>query len=222
MTACPTRFTVNLPVGSGYSSASIPVHVVARARAFPGYGYESDKPLVVLDRGALTKAGVTQTPQLWVEQHRQPTVPAQVEAAGLDVTNTVRAANLRSRTAEPQLWALRYVQFIGLSAGAVTICGLGLYFAAVSDRRRLSTTLARNMGLSRRRSTLATMAEIATMLTIGLALGAVLAGIAIRLVYSHLDPVPSDPPAPLLRYDAGYVAPVRARRRRRSPSSRVS
>ena len=126
-------------------------------------------------------------------------------AAGLHATTTVRAENLRSRTAEPQLWALRYVQFIGLSAGAVTICGLGLYFAAVSDRRRLSTTLARNMGLTRRRSTMATMAEIATMLTIGLALGAVLAGLAIRLVYSHLDPVPSDPPAPLLRYDAGWV-----------------
>jgi putative ABC transport system permease protein len=200
----PDRFSVDLPVGSGYSSAAIPVQVVARARAFPGYGYESDKPMVVVDRGALTKAGVTQTPQLWVNSP-DSRVPAQLKAAGLDPSNTLLASNLRSRTAEPQLWALRYVQFIGLSAGAVTICGLGLYFAAVSDRRRLSTALARNMGLSRRRSTLATMAEIATMLTIGLVLGAVLAFIAIRLVYSHLDPLPGDPPAPLLRYDAGYL-----------------
>ncbi len=199
----PDKFTLNLPAHA-FSSATIPVQVVARAKAFPGFGYESAQPMVVLDRAALAKAGVTQKPQLWIDS-TDPTVPKQVAAAGLEANTIVRAADLRSHTAEPQLWALRYVQFIGLSAGAVTICGLGLYFAAVSDRRRLSTTLARNMGLSRRRSTMATMAEIATMLTIGLALGAVLAGLAIRLVYSHLDPVPSDPPAPLLRYDAGWV-----------------
>ena len=199
----PDRFDVDLPARS-YASASVPLHVVARAKAFPGYGYESAKPLIVVDRSKLAKLGVTQAPQLWVAS-TDPDVAAQVKAAGLDVITTVRAATLRSAAAEPQLWALRYIQFVGVSAGAVTICGLGLYFAAVSDRRRLSTTLARTMGLSRRRSVVATMLEIGTMLTIGLALGAALAVLAIRLVYSHLDPLPTDPPAPLLRYDAGYV-----------------
>ena len=155
------------PGAGGGPSQGLPRASATRAR----------KPLVVLDRGALAKAGVTQTAAAVGRTAPDPPVPRPGGGGrSRRVQHDVLASNLRSRTAEPQLWALRYVQFIGLSAGAVTICGLGLYFAAVSDRRRLSTTLARNMGLSRRRSTMATMAEIATMLTIGLALGAVLAG----------------------------------------------
>ena len=83
-----------------------------------------------------------------------------------------RASDLGAGTSlQPQLWALAYLQLIGLAAGAVTLCGIGLYFAANTRRRRLGTALALRLGVPPGSAHWATLAEVAALLASGLVVG---------------------------------------------------
>ena len=202
----PNRFLLSLDAHRGTRSFSttVTVDVVAWLRAFPGLAFESDQPLVVLDRAALTKAGVIDTPELWVNG-TAPTIRAALVAAGMPVTSVVRASDFAPGDLAPQLWALRYLQIIGLVAGLVSLCGLGLYFASITDRRRLGVAVARHVGLSRRATLGATVTEIGTMLGAATLFGAGLSVLAIGIVFSHIDPAPDIPPAPLFRIDLAAI-----------------
>ncbi|HEX4490344.1 MAG TPA: FtsX-like permease family protein [Acidimicrobiia bacterium] len=203
----PDRFVLSLDAHHGTRSLSttLAVDVVARPHAFPGLGFESDQPLVVIDRAALTKAGVTDTPEIWVNR-TTPSIRSTLLAEGMPITSVVRASDFAPGDLAPQLWALRYLQIIGLVAGIVSLCGLGLYFASIADRRRLGIAVARHVGVSRRATIGATMTEVGTMIGAAVIFGSVLSVVAIGIVFSHIDPAPQIPPAPLFRIDLVAVA----------------
>jgi putative ABC transport system permease protein len=206
----PTADEFTLSLSSRDGTARIPVRVAARARAFPGYAYNSDRPLVVVNRRALTNNGVVNRPEVWADS-ASTRVASAARAAGLPVTSRfVKTAGSDSGTLQPQVWALQYLEVIGLAAGIVTLSGLGLYFAVDAPRRRAGTALARRFGMRATTSVMATVLETLTMLVAGLFAGAALAWVAIRLVFDYLDPLPTAPPDAILRFDASAITSAAA------------
>jgi putative ABC transport system permease protein len=194
----PDRLTIALPGDKG--TLFLPARVVGRAKAFPGQ--QTSRDLLVVNRAALTRIGVTEAPQIWVNS-TDLGLTGRLKHAGVPIFAASRASDVAAGSAlEPQLWALDYLQVIGLAAGAVTLCGVGLYFAANARRRRLGTALALRLGVKARTAHQATLAEVAALLTGGLVVGVGLAWLAVALVFSRLDPLPNSPPSPLFRFDA--------------------
>ncbi|MDQ1398727.1 MAG: putative transport system permease protein [Acidimicrobiaceae bacterium] len=194
----PDRLTIALPGDKG--TLFLPARVVGRANAFPGQ--QTSRDLLVVNRAALTRIGVTEAPQIWVNS-TDLGLTGRLKHAGVPIFAASRASDVAAGSAlEPQLWALDYLQVIGLAAGAVTLCGVGLYFAANARRRRLGTALALRLGVKARTAHQATLAEVAALLTGGLVVGVGLAWLAVALVFSRLDPLPNSPPSPLFRFDA--------------------
>jgi hypothetical protein len=198
----PDRFDLMLPSDRGQTSVT--VRVVGRATAFPGYGFQSDRPLVVLTHEALAAHDVSESPEIWFDGSDRG-AGDELVAEGVPVESATYSADLRLGTLQPQLWALSYIQVVGLLAGAIPLCALGLYFGAVSDRRRVGAALLRRFGLTRWRSLGATTVEVGALLVSGLAFGAVASWIAMRLVGDSLDPTPTLAPPPLVRFDAGAL-----------------
>ncbi|QYG91212.1 hypothetical protein HC251_01345 [Iamia sp. SCSIO 61187] len=201
----PDRFVVTLDGEDG--TEEVAVAVVARADAFPGFEASRPRPLVVVDRAALDRVGVVEHPEVWLSDD-SPSVPDRLAREGLSIVYSRRGAidlagaGTRLR---PQIWAIDYLQVIGLAAGLATVAGLGLHVAADAERRRLGAALARRLGLPPRQVAGATAVEVGAILLGGLVLGVALAGIALRLVFAKLDPLPNTPPDPLLRGDLGLV-----------------
>jgi putative ABC transport system permease protein len=199
----PDRFVVTLDGEDGVQE--VPVRVVARADAFPGFEATRPRPLVVVDRAALDRVGVVGLPELWLSDD-SASVPDRLAADGFTIIYSRRAAtDVTGTLLQPQVWAIDYLEVIGLAAGLVTVAGLGLHFAADAERRRLGAALARRLGLSSRQVVGATVVEVGVILAGGLVLGVGLAWTALRLVFRKLDPVPLVPPDPLLRYDLALV-----------------
>lgn len=200
----PDRMTLHLDAGG--KQTAVRVQVAARPRAFPGYQLNSKRPLVIMDRAVLAAHGVLDTPELWIDS-RERGVPAQLRRLGLPVLTEVMATDrLKQTTLEPQLWALRYLRIIGIIGGFLTLSGLGLYFGAKTDRRRLGTALAERLGLARRAAVITTALEVSAMSVAGLVFGVALSRVAVELVLRYLDPLPDAPPAALFRFDLGDVA----------------
>ena len=194
----PDRLTIALSGDQG--TIFLPAQVVGRASAFPGQ--QTGRDLLVVDRATLTRIGVNEAPQIWVNS-TDPGLTGRLKHAGVPIFAASRASDVAAGSAlQPQLWALDYLQVIGLAAGAVTLCGIGLYFAANSRRRRLGTALALRLGVTPRSAHQATLAEVTALLTGGLVVGVGLAWLAVALVFSRLDPLPNSPPSPLFRFDA--------------------
>jgi hypothetical protein len=203
----PDTFTLYV-TNDERSAVSLPVHVVARARAFPGYQLTSQRPLVVVDRAILLHHDDHGVSQVWFnggDAHADRVF----RRAGVPVALTIRRDDRLLGDLRPQLWAVDYVRFVGLVVAAVPLAGLGLYFAVGAARRRLGTALARRMGVRHRTVAAGTASEVVAMLGAGLAFGVVGAWVAIVIVHSRLDPEPQQPPAALLRLDgatAGWCA----------------
>jgi len=199
----PDRLDLSLDGDDGPSS--LEVKVVARARAFPGLAFIEDRPLVVVDRRALTRSGVTAHAEVWVDDP-SPTVASRLRDEGLDVQFAVQPGRDVSGTQlQPQLSAIDYLEVIGVAATLATAAGLGLYFAANSERRQLGAAVARQLGLPALQATAATAIEVVAILAASVALGVGLAVLAVRLVFRQLDPLPHAPPAALLRYDTAVI-----------------
>jgi hypothetical protein len=201
----PDHLTIALSGDKG--SVLLRAQVVARVTAFPGQ--QTGRSLLVVDRSVLAGVGINSAPQIWVNS-TDAGLSGRLALAGLPINATTRAAVTVARSSlQPQLWALDYLQLIGLAAGAVTVCGIGLYFAANSRRRRLGTALALRLGMTARSARRATLAEVTALLTSGVVAGVTLAWLAVVLIFSQLDPLPNSPPAPLFRFDvAAAVACV--------------
>ena len=196
--AVPDELTIALSGDKG--SVSLPAQVVARVTAFPGQ--QTGRSLLVVDRSVLAGVGVRSAPQIWVNS-TDAGLSGRLALAGLPINATSRAAAaVAGSSLQPQLWALDYLQLIGLAAGAVTVCGIGLYFAANSRRRRLGTAVALRLGITARSARRATLAEVTALLASGVVAGVTLAWVAVVLIFSQLDPLPNSPPAPLFRFDA--------------------
>jgi len=192
----PDRFTVTLD--GARRTLHVPVRVVARPRAFPGYQFNTTNPLVVVNAHDLARLGFSNGPELWVRS-TDPRVADRLIADGLAVTAVKQASDRLSGDLQPQLWALSYVRVVGLAAGVVALCGLALFFAATAERRRLGSALAARMGLRRGDRIRATVTEVGAMLVGGAGLGIGLSWVALHLVIDQLDPLPGAPPAVLLR-----------------------
>jgi len=200
----PDRMTLHLV--NGNTASAIRVKVVGRPRAFPGYQFNTDRPLVVLSRAVLDAHRVTTGSELWTKSTDEG-IRAELDRLGVPVLSTVVATDrLKQTTLEPQLWALRYLQVIGFAGGFVTLSGLGLYFGARSDRRRLGAALARRLGLPRRTAAMTTTVEVSAMALTGLLFGVILSRLAVQVVLAYLDPLPDAPPAVLLRFDLGDIS----------------
>jgi putative ABC transport system permease protein len=199
----PDRLVLTLPGEDG--DVAQEVEVVARARAFPGFESAQERPLVVIDRSALTRIGVVEHPEVWIDD-ADPSLPDRLADDGYTIIYSRRAAaDVAGTLLQPQVWAIDYLEVIGLAAGLVTVAGLGLHFAADAERRRLGAALARRLGLPAGQVIGATLVEVAVILLAGLVLGVGLAWIAVRLVFRRLDPLPRTPPEALLRYDLALV-----------------
>ncbi|HMG45283.1 MAG TPA: FtsX-like permease family protein [Acidimicrobiales bacterium] len=200
----PDRFVLTLEGDDG--PVELPVEVVGRADAFPGLGFVEQRPLVVVDRRALTGAGVTAHAEVWVDDP-SPAIAEELADDGLDVVFAAQpGADVSGSQLQPQVWAIDYLEVVGVAAGLVTVAGLGLYFAANSERRQLGAATARRLGLPAAQAALATALEVAAILAAGLLLGVGLAWLAVRLVFRQLDPLPNAPPDALLRFDLSVVA----------------
>ena len=199
----PERFSLTLRGERG--PVQVPVRVAARPEFFPGFARNSSRPLVVVRRDVLSESGVDGDVEMWVDS-RDPGVIQQARDAGLSVLTAFAARDrLQQGDLQPQGWALTYLEVVGLAAGAITLSGIGVYFATDARRRRIGAAVARRVGLPARQSFGAIALEIALMLGTGLLGGTALAGLAAWLLRPHLDPLPQAPPAPILRFDAMAV-----------------
>jgi putative ABC transport system permease protein len=198
----PDEFLVKLTGANG--PIEVPVRVAARAKAFPGLGRTSGRPLVVVNVQALDALEVKSDPELWLKRAELTTAKA-LRADGLLAIFTRTPGDRTGGALQPELWALRYLRQVGLLGTLVVVAGVGLYFGSASERRRLSSTLALRLGLSRVRLLAATGAETALMALAGLVLGTISAIVVTRLVFTHLDPLPGELPAAVLRFDWAVV-----------------
>jgi hypothetical protein len=199
----PERFVLSL---RGEDRATeLEVAIVARAEAFPGLGFTQDRPLVVVDRQALSRTGVVEHAEIWVND-ASPGVAERLTEQGVQVVFSARpAADIRGTLLQPQVWAIDYLEAVGLAAGLVTVAGLGLYFAADAERRQLGAAVARRLGLPTVQAAAATALEVLSILVAGLLFGVGLSWLAVRLVFRKVDPLPHTAPDALLRFDLSVV-----------------
>ena len=199
----PAEFTLTL-AGTD-DPVELDVAVRARADAFPGLGFRTRRPLVVIDDRVLAEHGVDRLAEVWADD-AMSTVPDQLTDAGHSPIFVTRAGtgSVGSRV-QSQLWAVDYLEIVGPAAGVVTIAGLALYLAATSTPRRTGAAMAARMGATRRVRVAVTALEVGAMTMMGWFLGVVLSWIAARFVLPELDPLPRAAPDPLFRYGIGVV-----------------
>jgi putative ABC transport system permease protein len=199
----PDRFSITLATSDGRVTA--PVEVVNRPTAFPGLGYGSTRPLLVVNADALIAIGASFDEQLWFRGD-DPGLLDEVRAAGLDATVVRRASNLVSGDLQPQLWALGFLKVLGIVSAVVAVSALVLYHAAIGRRRAVGDSMCAYLGMSTRSALVASALESGVMALTGLVLGVGSSWLAVALVYRHLDTAPETPPAPLLRLDVAGAA----------------
>lgn len=199
----PERFVLSLRGEDG--AIELEVAIVARAEAFPGLGFTRDRPLVVVDRQALSRMGVVEHAEVWVD-NASPGVAERLAEQGVPIVFSARpAADIRGTLLQPQVWAIDYLEAVGLAAGLVTVAGLGLYFAANAERRQLGAAVARRLGLPTVQAATATALEVLGILVAGLLFGVGLSWLAVRLVFRKVDPLPHTAPDALMRFDPSVV-----------------
>jgi FtsX-like permease family len=205
----PDRFNLVMARDHG-QRVLIPIRVVGRANYFPGFQYESRRPLLVISAEALKVREIEADRQLWVAGPDNNDLLAQVRGAGFDAEIVRRASARIDGSVTPQLWALRSVAIVGWATGGLALCALALYHGGIGRRRRVSDVLLRQMGLPARSAALAVVSETAAMFLLAWVIGVGMAWLALRLMYTELDPLPSDSPPPQLRFDtaAALVAAV--------------
>jgi hypothetical protein len=188
---------------------SVPVRTIGAASAFPGI--TSQRPLVVISQEALARAypgaspflgSAKATTALWVKGN---TAAAERAVAALPYPTflTITASHVEDI---PEFHATIYtflvLNALGLVAALLVFAGMLVYLQARFRSQVVSFGLSLRMGMTERAHRRAVSIEVASMLVFAYALGLVLAVTTSLLLVSHLDPLPSIPPAPL------YVSPV--------------
>lgn len=183
-----------LALGAGKQA---PVRIVASLKAFPGES--PSEPLVVLSKDAASRFSLTGPVQLWARGD-PAAITRTIDRSGLD-TLSVASVDSVQATSDFQAvsWALAFLQALGIMTGAIAIGGVLLYLEARQRAREISYALSRRMGLTRRAHAVSVTLELGGMLLIAWLLGVVLAGIAARILYLKLDPLPDFPPPALYR-----------------------
>jgi putative ABC transport system permease protein len=179
---------------------------VVTAKAFPGM--PADRPLVVVSRSALARSAVAAglpresaggTVQVWAKRD----IDTLRRELGSFVVSSEQSASAAALLRTPSFrvisWTLGMLEALGVLAGLVTAAGLLLYVQARQRGQVVAYALVRRMGLARWAHRLSTALELAGMLLLALAIGALPAWAAAALVNRQLDLAPQFPPEPLLR-----------------------
>jgi putative ABC transport system permease protein len=199
------------PGAMDFDSREIPVHIVARALAFPGM--TSLRPLVVVDADTLIEAfaGVPNplhyspgaSTEFWVKGD-----PDRASAA----LRALRYSPYLILTADqvkdiPEIAAaigsFLVLNGLGLIAALLVVLGMLMYLQARQRSQVVSYGLSLRMGMSHSAHRRSLTAELGAMLCFSYAIGLVVALGAAFLILPLLDPLPTIPPRPL------YVLPLR-------------
>ena len=190
----PQSVVLTLPGEDG--DVEISATVGADVPAFPGMGHRaSGRPLAVVDSRVLEAAGVRTTPYLWADEHAL----ADVDLPAEEVRSRIRPLERSTSVAlQAHAAAERYVAAVGVSAGLVTLAGVGLYLGANRRDRLVGDAVASAVGASRRIRWSALFIELVALLVGGVIIGSATALVALRLIKAHIDPLPLAPPDPIL------------------------
>ena len=199
------------PGAMDFDSREIPVHIVARALAFPGM--TSLRPLVVVDADTLIEAfaGVSNplhyspgaSTEFWVKGD-----PDRASAA----LRTLKYSPYLILTADqvkdiPEIAAaigsFLVLNGLGLIAALLVVLGMLMYLQARQRSQVVSYGLSLRMGMSHSAHRRSLTAELGAMLCFSYAIGLVLALGAAFLILPLLDPLATIPPGPL------FVMPLR-------------
>lgn len=196
---------------------TMPVHVVARADAFPGQG--SNDPQMVADwdsyHAALEAANrdpaLVLNRQVWARGDVDETLDALATAGYVDAfpTEVHTAAEFAARPElHAQTWALSYLRAVALAAGVLGLVGLAMQAMAQQRRRTVAGLLLARMGMTRRAADSATGLEIGLLAGLAAIVAVAVALPASALVLELLDPVPTLPPDPLFEIPWTSIAAV--------------
>ena len=184
------------------------VRVVDEVDAFPGM--TSARPMLVMARGRLPDLEDGMDLRVWTKATGDE-VRRVAAAIGWPIVFLVDAAQITDTSpALPVVWTFSFVQALGVVVGLLAIVGLVAYVDARQRKRSVATALLLRMGLSARRQWRSLATELAVLAGIAVVLGAGLGWAAVGAVNRHLDPIPTQLPAPLLRFPVPAVAGVLA------------
>jgi putative ABC transport system permease protein len=165
-------------------------------RAFPGM--RANRPVVVVDRRVLEERE-TGVPVLWARGEPEEVLRA-IERAGGTVLQAVSGSEVQATPGFLSLsWTFGFLLALGVATGLIALVGTLLYLEARQRSREVSYALSRRMGLTRTAHRLAVALELLGLLAAGFIAGVTLSWLAIRVVYTQLDPMPQLPPPPLFR-----------------------
>jgi hypothetical protein len=188
-------------------SASIPVRVVGRPRAFPGL-YSMNPLLVVDEQLLLDRLDLPYNPlsglgaELWA---RGDVEGLQAAFAAMDsppfVIITARQVEDIPHVAAA-IDTFVVVNALGVIAALLAFVGMVMYLQARQRSQVVSYALSTRMGMNHRQQRRSLVLELGAMLGVAFSVGLVLAFVAARFTVPRLDPITAIPPAPL------FVVPV--------------
>jgi hypothetical protein len=193
------------PQSLAVQGTRVPVRTIGTASAFPGV--TSQRPLIVISRDAFEQeyagAGVLLasskgTTAFWIKGD-----PATAERAVRTLPfPTFLVITARQVQDIPEFHATIYtflvLDALGLVAALLVFAGILMYLQARFRSQVVSFGLSLRMGMTEPAHRRAVVIEVASMLVFAYALGLGLAAVTSLLLVSHLDPLPSIPPSPLL------------------------
>ena len=200
--------TTDVPARTGaiwLEGTRVPVTVVARVRSFPGMS--PGVPLLVVSQRALDAAarrlrvydplGAAQT-FLWAKGPPQ----AVSRALARPSTGAYFLSTVDSFRKDPDVVlagrTFSYMRLIAAAAGLLVCIGLLLYLQARQRSQAVASALAARMGLRRRDEVLSLTLELLAVALVAAVVGGAVALAAASPIVPHLDPLPDDPPGPVL------------------------
>ena len=188
------------------SGGSIPVEVVATARAFPGMSRDNALVVVAVNPfvRAVKEAGIRNPldvpgtfTEIWAKGE---TVRAERLLAGSSA-RPYPLSNAREAQQQPEVTAFTrtftFLEALGLAAALLGVAGVVVYLQVRQRGNAVAFGLARRMGLSARSHRRAVTLELGLALAVAFVLGFVLALVAARLVLTEVEPIRSISAVPL-------------------------
>ena len=183
-----------------------PVRVVDTIPVFPAVAPGSPMLVVAKDRLGPMEPRLNRV--VWTKASEDE-VRQVAAAANRPIVYLVTSDQITdSSPALPVVWTFSFVQALGVMVGVLAIVALVAYIDARQRARSVATALLARMGLSPRRHWRSLVAELAVLAVVSVVLGAVLGWVAVGAVHAHLDPIPDQVPAPLLRFPVVAVVGV--------------
>ncbi len=97
------------------------------------------------------------------------------------------------------------MRLIAVGAGVLAILGLLLYLQARQRSQVIASALARRMGFGRLAEWVSLCLELGAILAFAGLVGGGVAIAAARPIVGHIDPLPNDPPSPIVAIPTGEI-----------------